>query len=321
MFFALFLALCVQASSNNIYVNQNSSGGDGTTWKTAFGNLVEALAIAKAGDQILVAKGTYTPSATDRSTSFIIPEGVNVLGGFIGNEESIDERNPKVNLTVLTGEIGNPGTADNSYSVVYFENVSAKTILDGFVIKSGNANSELEEANPSRCGGGIYINGENGTCSPRISNCVLTANLARDGAAVFINGRNGQSSPTFFNCTFSNNEAGLDGGAIYNDGRLNGKSNPVFTDCKFNRNMGTYGGAICNNNEKGACNLTLENCEFEENAAYLRGGAIFSMNGSERCFLEMSGCQFENNFPDDQNMIFTSTAGRSVAYKIAGSNP
>ena len=320
MLLALFLVLCIQASSNNIYVNQNSDG-DGTSWDSAFGNLMDALSTAKAGDQIWVAKGTYSPSTTDRTASFSIPEGVKLYGGFAGNEESIDSRNLESNLTILSGEIGNSGPADNSYTVVYFENVTNSTVLDGFIIKSGNANSELEEGNPSRCGGGIYMNGEKGICNPEIYNCTLTGNLARDGAAVFINGRSGQSNPTFFNCTFSNNEAGLDGGAIYNDGRLNGNSNPVLNNCVFTRNMGTYGGAICNNNEKGACNLTLNSCEFLENAAYLRGGAIFSMNGSERCYLEMSDCQFENNFPDDQNMIFTSATGRSDAYKIAGSNP
>lgn len=320
MLCALFMVLCFHASSNNIYVNQNSSG-NGTSWDDAFSTLTEALAVASSDDQIWVAKGTYTPSLADRSASFHIPEGVEVYGGFAGIETSLNERNPENNVTILSGEIGKDGVADNSFTVVYFENVSETTILDGFTLTAGNANSEKGEAHPSRCGGAIYINGENGICKPIISNCIISSNLGRDGAAVFNNGRNGQSSPTFLNCTFANNEAGLDGGAIYNDGRLNGNSHPTLTNCTFTRNMGTYGGAICNNNEKGACNLTLNNCMFKENAAYLRGGAIFSMNGKERCYLEMSDCQFENNFPDDQNMIFTSKAGRTDAYKIAGSNP
>ena len=321
MLIALFVALFGQTSANNIYVYQKSTG-NGTSWADAFGSLSEALAVAKAGDEIWVAKGTYTPDPADRNARFEIPSGVKVYGGFSGNEVALEERNIEKNPTTLSGEIGAPGLADNSYTIVYFANTNENTLLDGFLLTGANANGELEEeANPSRSGGAIYVNGENGIAKPVIANCSFTANFARDGAAVYNNGRNGNCSPTFINCTFTNNEAGLDGGAIYNDGRMNGNSHPTLTNCHFERNMGTYGGAICNSNEAGVCNLTLTNCTFKENAAYLRGGAIFSMNGNQRCYLELSDCHFDNNFPDDQNMIFTSTTGRSDAYRIASNEP
>lgn len=320
MLFAFMLALCVQIEANNIYVSQNATGS-GSSWSDALGSLTEALSLAKEGDQIWVSKGTYTPSDSDRSKSFVIPNGVKVYGGFVGNEISLSQRRVQENITTLSGEIGKSGISDNSFTIVYFERVNNETTLDGFSITAGNANGELEEGNPSRCGGAIYINGENSVSSPLIANCSLTSNFGRDGAAVYNNGRNGVSEPIFINCIFSNNEAGLDGGAVYNDGRQSGKSIPTFTNCRFERNMGTYGGAICNATESGICNLIMNNCSFIENAAYLRGGAVFSLNGDEKCFLEMSDCQFQNNFPDDQNMIFTSTSGRSDAYKIAGTEP
>ena len=320
MLTAFSLILCIQLNATNIYVSHNFSG-NGTSWADAIGNLQTALSVAKAGDEIWVAKGIYTPtSSADRTISFVIPEGVKVYGGFSGTETSLSQRNVENNPTILSGEINNTGLEDNSFSIVLFNQVSDNTLLDGFTLTAGNANGELEEANASRCGGAVYINGQNGSSNPMIVNCNFTGNFGRDGAAVYNNGRNGECSPTFVNCVFKNNEAGLDGGAIYNDGRLAGKSNPTLTSCLFERNMGTYGGAICNATESGACNLTLNNCTFKENAAYLRGGAVFSLNGDEKCYLEMSECQFENNFPDNQNMIFTSTAGRSDAFKIAKSD-
>lgn len=321
MLLVLQLVIIVQASTQIIYVRQGGTG-NGTTWATATGNLNAALQQATEGTQVWVAKGTYTPTETsDRKISFAVSNGVQVFGGFAGNETSLADRQPSTNLTILTGEIGQPGIADNSYSIVTMTNVNENTLLDGFVITAGNANSDDQEINRTRCGGGLYIKGENGSAKPIIKNCSFTGNMGRDGAAVYNNGRSGECNPTFISCTFSNNEAGLDGGAMYNDGRMNGKSNPTLSNCLFERNMGTYGGAICNATESGACNLTLENCTFRENAAYLRGGAVFSMNGDQKCYTEISDCNFVNNYPDDQNMVFTSTQGRHNAYDIKRSEP
>lgn len=321
MLLVLLMAIISQASAQIIYVRQGGTG-NGTTWNDAAGNLNLVLQQAIPGTQIWVAKGTYTTTETsDRKISFQIPNGVKVYGGFAGVESSIEARQIETNTTILSGEIGQPGLGDNSYSVVIMDKVDNTTILDGFTVTAGNANSEAQDLSRNRCGGGIYIKGENGAANPIINNCSITGNMGRDGAGVYNNGRNGECSPTFTNCTFKNNEAGLDGGAMYNDGRMNGKSNPILTNCTFERNMGTYGGAICNATESGTCNLTIENCTFKENAAYLRGGAVFSMNGDQKCYMEMTDCNFVNNYPDDQSMVFTSEKGRQDAYAISRSNP
>lgn len=316
-----FLALfCCQVNAQIIFVQQDATG-NGTSWDNSLGSLTEALNVATEGTQIWVANGIYAPQGDDRNATFNIPNGVQVFGGFTGTESSVEQRDLQNNRSVLTGEIAKPGIMDNAFTVVTFEKVNATTQLDGFIISEGNANSDDSNVSGARCGGGMYVDGTKGASTPVIQNCVFEKNFGRDGAAVYNNGRGGESSPTFVNCVFQNNEAGLDGGAIYNDGRKNGKSNPLLSNCTFERNMGTYGGAICNATETGACNLVMENCNFIENAAYLRGGAIFSMNGDQKCYLEMSGCQFSGNFPDDQNMVFTSSNGRSNAYQIARSEP
>ncbi len=312
------LALCCQLNAQTIFVTQDGTG-NGSSWQTAT-TLEQALRIAITGTQIWVAGGTYRPTqGADRKAAFIIPDGVQVFGGFAGVETSVAQRPSQLNPTILSGEIGKSGAADNSYNVVYIKQAGASTILDGFVITAGNANGEAAEANRSRSGGGLFLDGENGACNPQVRNCTFKNNQSRDGAAVYINGRSGEASPLFDKCEFSDNVAGLDGGAIYNDGRLNGKSNPTLTNCSFNRNIGTYGGAICNANESGICNLTMENCSFTGNEAFLRGGAIVSLNGDEKCYLELTSCTFKANYPDDQNMITTSTLARSSAFKVTTS--
>lgn len=323
LLFALLVVIFNQVDAQNFFVRMGATG-KGTSWSDASGDLADVLKKATPGTQIWVAKGIYKPTSdNNRNLSFQILDGVQLYGGFAGHESTIEERNLTENPTYLSGEIGQPGQGDNSYNVVYFHNTSSTAVLDGFFISGGNANSDdIREGARTRCGAGLYINGENGaTCKPVIRNCELSGNYGRDGAAVYINGRNGETSPKFENCVFKNNEAGLDGGAIYNDGRLNGKSNPILTKCTFEKNMGTYGGAICNATESGICNLTLENCNFIENAAYLRGGALFSLNGDEKCYLEISDCNFQGNYPDDQNMIFTSNTARSNAYKVSSTAP
>lgn len=314
----VFLAICCQAQSQIIFVRQGSIG-NGTSWSDANGDLTAALNQAGAGTQVWVAYGTYKPTTTsDRNVAFEVKEGVKLIGNFNGTETAAEQRTQTVSATILSGEIGQSGQNDNSYNVVLLKNVGSSTLIDGFVITAGNANGQANQAQRTRCGGGMFIDGENGSSKPTITNCEFRKNLGRDGAAVYNNGRKGESSPVFVNCSFNNNEAGLDGGAIYNDGRMKGKSNPSLTNCKFERNMGTYGGAICNATEDGVCNLTLDNCVFNENAAYLRGGAVFSLNGDEKCYTELLNCKFAGNFPDDQNMIFTSDTARGNAYKIAG---
>ncbi|MBK9013877.1 MAG: hypothetical protein IPM82_07220 [Saprospiraceae bacterium] len=313
----VLLAIICNAQAQIIYVHQGATG-NGTSWSDATGDLAAALNQATAGMQVWVAFGTYKPTAgNDRNASFNVKTGVTLIGNFNGTETSIDQRQNAASATILSGEIGQPGQVDNAYNVVYMKNVAENTLIDGFVITAGNANSQANDGNKTRCGGGMFIDGENGSSKPTISNCEFRKNLGRDGAAVYNNGRKGESSPVFVNCIFKGNEAGLDGGAIYNDGRLKGKSNPTLTNCSFERNMGTYGGAICNATEDGTCNLTLENCVFTENAAYLRGGAVFSLNGDEKCYMELMNCTFIGNYPDDQNMIFTTTASRESAFKVS----
>src|SRR5512138_1045236 len=69
------------------YVDGRATGANnGSSWTDAFSDLQIALDAAVNSDQIRVAQGTYTPTVPggDRGISFVIPNGVTLLGGFAG---------------------------------------------------------------------------------------------------------------------------------------------------------------------------------------------------------------------------------------------
>ncbi|HEY3171517.1 MAG TPA: hypothetical protein VGK86_02980 [Thermoanaerobaculia bacterium] len=115
-----------------------SGANDGTSWANAYTSLQSALAAAVSGDEIWVAAGTYKPTATaDRTISLALKNGVGVYGGFAGTETMRSQRNPAVNITILSGDIGTVGvTTDNSYHVVTSDSTVTSTgILDGFTVR------------------------------------------------------------------------------------------------------------------------------------------------------------------------------------------
>lgn len=272
------------------------SNGDGSTWGTAFGDLQPALKTAQAGDQIWVAAGKYLPTKdNNRSIAFVIPNGVELCGGFAGHEASLAERNWTKNLTILSGEIGSHSIDDNSYTVVYTKNVSQSTVIDGFVITGGTANGTGAKGDISRCGAGWYNDGSNGESSPVIANCVFTNNYGRDGAALYNFAQNGVTSPTIQNCKFTYNRADLDGGAIYNNGD-NGICSPMIESCMFEQNEATYGAGILNAANHGEAKPLIINCEFVKNISYIRGGSIFNQRGEASTNEPIvQNCRFADN--------------------------
>jgi Chlamydia polymorphic membrane protein (Chlamydia_PMP) repeat len=293
------LCLVVLNLNATTYFVKQGSSGTGSSWNDATGDLNAALFIAQPGDQVWVAKGTFYPTTQkDRRTSFAIPSGVKVYGGFNGNETSVGQRDSKSQKSILSGNIGSKTDhSDNSYTVVYIKNADENTLLDGFIIADGNADGAGPSADKERCGGGIYIDGSGAgnESNPVIQHCIFQNNYGRDGGAAYVNGRGGVCNPTFSNCEFQNNKVDLDGGAMFNDGRHRGAANTVLQNCTFTSNQANYGGAICNYGGKGQCNPTIKGCIFRNNEAFLRGGAIFNMDVEGEAKPVINDCQFVDN--------------------------
>jgi hypothetical protein len=201
--------IAASASADTIFVNGNtilpSAFQTGTSWALAYKDLQEALNEAVAGDEIYVAAGVYRPTTgADRSASFDIPNGVKVYGGFaVGG--AFDQRDPLAHPTTLTGDIGVPGNADNSFHVVRFVNVDSTTLLSGFAITGGNANGGQADS----LGAGIRSSGV-----PTVVDCRIFGNTAAGAGAGAASLHSNVEQMLFVNCTFVGNTSSGTGTAV-----------------------------------------------------------------------------------------------------------
>ena len=308
-----------------IYVDAGATGqGDGTSWEDAFTDLQLALdAAPAAGDQIWVATGVYYPSAEvggtgQRYACFSLENGVALYGGFAGGEETLEERDPELHPTTLSGDVGVPGEmTDNCYHVFYHpadSNLDETAVLDGFVVTAGCANESggdcargggmyNEDASPTVVGcvfagneasadyysdGGAVCNHD---ASPRFTGCVFTGNLCgRYGGAV---ANMWNASPVFESCEFTGNHAGLEGSANGFAGALYsyGTSSPVVSGCSFTGNSANFDGGAVGNDGSGVLAYFV-GCRFTDNTAVLYGGAVYNRGGADPTFVQ---CIFEGN--------------------------
>lgn len=284
-----------------IYVDQSNTGGieSGDSWSTAFTSLQDAIdyhnSMSGPIDEIWVAQGNYRPDVgqnytlNNRSASFVLPSGVQFLGGFPSGGGTLMERDWVANPTRLNGEIGNPGIGDNSANIIVTQNVSNTTLLDGFIIENGNAT--ILTSTGQR--GGAWLNAVDGvgnSSSPQIRNCVFQNNSSiTSGGAIFNNATNGGNAEmSFRGCRFINNQTTSTsngfGGAIYNGNTTNGIANMELVDCYFEGNTGNIGGAIRSigrDGGTGAISLTVINCLFYQNTAWSMSGiSCFNLNGT-----------------------------------------
>lgn len=176
------------------HVDADATGAaTGLNWIDAYPTLPQALAEVVEDDEIWVAEGIYHPGPGPDDVLSLV-DGVDVYGGFVGDETTRTDRAPEVYATVLSGDLGGDdadtdgnGIAEcaddiigiNSRRLIEARNVSASTILDGFILTAAQA----IEPYPTTSGAGLYL--ENS--SPFIRNCRFIGNEAENqGAAIYI---------------------------------------------------------------------------------------------------------------------------------------
>ncbi len=287
--FSILLALCMclmllpatvfAEPTKTWYVTQSGAGDqDGSNWANASPNLENVMNVkAQEGDEIWVAKGTYSPS-NDPTDTFHLKKGVKVYGGFsgLGNETELGQRNWVNNVTTLSGN-------DKNYHVVTCNDPTATpddTRLDGFTVTQGNAYDYAHFY--SVIGGGML----NSNSSPTVANCTFSGNKAYNGGGMYNETTTGDpSSPRIENCTFSGNTASIAGG-MYNS-----NSNPTLMNCTFSGNTADDRGGGMSNNDSSP---TVENCTFSGNKATNGGGGMYNSNSSPT----VENCTFSGNNAD-----------------------
>lgn len=265
----LCASVSAMAQSKTYYVSPTAKGtGDGSSWQSTM-TLSAALNTAKAGEQIWVqgfeqiteAGQLYT--VPDQAVGFSVKSGVQLYGGFKGDETSINDRETLGKpyqmkyRSVLSGDINRNDNSDNT-NIIFPANTTRQdnathvlsvnmkptstsgnnntypTVINGFTITGGHADGTSEK------GGGIYISGDNtGGGNFRIERCFLFNNYATQGGAVYVSSEvlNRNIGESLINqCVVYNNAASErsavvnEGGGIYLAGEATVVNSSVFNN-------------------------------------------------------------------------------------------
>ena len=250
------LSLCflpAMAARYHVNVNNGSDTNNGLKWSTAFETFQAALDEAKANDTIWIASGIYTPTkkyaekyrdgslTNERAFSFIIPDGVVVLGGFPANSSDatgLSSRDWKANETILSGDLNGDDDygfrTENAHHVIIMFDATPKTVIDGFNIygayndapQTAYHNDDRGYAITYGCGAAIYSFSSVTVASPTLRNLFVSDNFASyEGAGLFNYAPNNDASPEITNVEFTGNKvvskstSGGRGGGLHIEGR------------------------------------------------------------------------------------------------------
>ena len=272
--FISFIVLSFVNSSAQTYVDVDATAGsnNGTSWTNAYVNLQDAINATSSGNEIWVAAGTYKPtripstgatSSSSRDLAFYLNKDLKIYGGFAGTETTLNQRDISTNPVILSGDIGTVGdNTDNCYHVFIMSSLTSSAVIDGFIIRDGNANANYNSTLGATqtsyitfdsktvyqyAGGGIYV----ADSDVDIDNCIFLENSAKKfgGAGMFFGGHSASASTTasLDNCIVYNNSSDDKGGGFYSWRSLNNNSpvgtcNPVLTNVTICYNSSDNGG-------------------------------------------------------------------------------
>jgi LPXTG-site transpeptidase (sortase) family protein len=296
-----------------LYARPSAVGlGDCLSWGSAC-TLAGALDAAVSGDEVWVQAGTHYP---DSVNGFVLPDGVGIYGGFLGDETARSQRDWQSHATFLT-YLGGYGAIE-PYHMVVGSGTGAGTVLDGFTI-TGNITPNSHSA----CGAGLYNDGG----SPTLANLVFEYNEAdRGGAICNLN----HSNPSLTNIIFDHNAATTLGGAIYNQnsdptltdvtiqicwsltdggGIYNDHSSPVLTDVMIQNSQSVHDGGGMYNTDS---NPVLTRVTFSQNYSSNYGGGIFDTNSRP----VLTDVTFDSNGAENGGGIYNEAGSDAVLENV-----
>lgn len=185
-------------SANTYYVKvDGNSDASGLSWENAT-TLGAAFDLAADGDSILVAAGTYSPTAFLTSSdnadlsnkTFEIHSNFALIGGYPANvdDTSFDKQtsyDPSLNVTTLSGDVDATTKAYHVVTVTAAKVEGKKAVLKGFTITGGQTSTTDESYSigglsySKAYGGGIVT----GACVIDMADLIVTGNVAQTHAA------------------------------------------------------------------------------------------------------------------------------------------
>ena len=234
---------------NIIYVKKDNAGSDmtGSSWNNAINDLQFALNFAADNDnhpKVWIAKGTYTGNGWPYVDAFIGLNGIDIYGGFYGNEEydyDISQRDLVNNATILDGQniqrtLHQAHNSHFKYSLdpMHYAIYDGLTIRNGFVYINGGGNVYMRkgELRNSIIENGVAITGDN--------DGVI---FNKGGAGILAE----STDITVINAIIRNNKAinayggGYYGGLTFKNSLFN--NNSAITDAEYGRAEAAEGGA------------------------------------------------------------------------------
>ena len=235
----------VESAPEGVWYVDPAKAGDGTSWKTAFATLQQAVEWAAAGQEIWVKEGTYA-----LASEIVINKAVTLYGGFAGNERNREKRDWKKRPTLLDAP-----DAGRCLSML-----ANGAVVNGFVFGFGNAIN----------GGAVMAQASSRFT---IENCLFEGNSASYGGALYSKNASG----TISNCTFSGNMATMSGGAVYAESSVLNITNCIFSEntAGASANSFTGGGAVYTRGN----GAVIANCTFYNNSTHYPangGGGIYN---------------------------------------------
>lgn len=269
----------------DIFVDGSAlAGGDGTSWRTPYKEIQDAIDGATTGNLILVKPGTYQPiDSLDNSITIESTGGAEVTT-IDGNDSTRCARlvNATLNGFKLTKGVAMEGWEDPENEGKGGGSLGGtlnNCILtgNGAMHGGGSYNSTLN--NCTLTGNTSYFEG-GGSFGGTLNNCTLSGNMVHGGGG-------GSSGGTLNNCILTGNEA--DGGG--------GSYNSTLNNCTLTGNSAMEGG--------GSNGGTLNNCTLTGNTAEAGGGS----HGGK-----LNNCTLTGNSADGAGGSFEGTLNNCILW-------
>ena len=255
--------------NNIIYVKKDNAGSDmtGSSWNNAINDLQLALNFAADDDnhpKVWIAKGTYTGNGWPYVDAFIGLNGIDIYGGFAGNEAhdyDLSQRDLVNNATVLDGQniqrtLHQAHNTHFKYSLdpMHYAIYDGLVIRNGFVYHNygGNVVMRKGELRNSIIENGVAIYGNmlnmqtncGGAGILATSSVTVANSIVRNNKAISANGGGYYGPVTFINCLINNNSATVE--EQYGSGYAYGGAGTNTDDARYPRAK-HYNSTIVNN--------------------------------------------------------------------------